>query len=178
VLALFNVLVVAFGLALNHKLNDIFKASVAENHVWEQRLDKYLALNQLAGKVDAPGNDVFASRDPARQSQRMTIALGEFESAFRPLYAELDQLPSDQSAVVGKDLNVVDRSMAAMVTAASHIFRSFTDGDQAAAVKSMAVMDRRYDELTEALATLNDDVTEIQQQRFLSQNARADSLQR
>jgi hypothetical protein len=122
VLALFNVLVVAFGLALNHKLNDIFKASVAENHVWEQRLDKYLALNQLAGKVDAPGNDVFATRDPARQSQRMTLALGEFERAFRPLYESLDELPSEQSVVIGRDLSRVDESMASMVTAASQIF--------------------------------------------------------
>ena len=178
VLALFNVLVVAFGLVLNHKLNDIFKASVAENHVWEMRLDQYLELNQLAGKVDAPGNDVFATRDPARQSQKMTVALGNFERRFRPLYAGLDSLPSDQAATIGRDLSVVDQSMAEMVREASNIFGAFTDGDQTAAVISMAAMDRRYADLTQALSTLNDHVTAIQQDLFQQQNARADSLQR
>ena len=178
VLALFNVLVVASGLVLNHKLNDIFKASVAENHVWELRLDKYLDLNRLAGKVDAPGNNVFATRDPARQSQKMTLALGEFENAFRPLFASLDSLPSDQSVTIGHDLSLVDAAMAEMVTEASHIFRSFTDGNEAAAVLSRATMDRRYFELSATLAKVNDDVTAIQQQLFLRQNDRADSLQR
>ena len=42
----------------------------------------------------------------------------------------------------------------------------------------MAAMDRRYFDLTSTLATLNDDVTAIQQQLFLKQNERADSLQR
>ena len=82
VLALFNVLVVGFGLALNHQLNDIFKASVAENHVWEQRLDKY--LGGLRGMSSLP-SAVFII-DPAME----TIAVQEAQKLSIPIIAITD----------------------------------------------------------------------------------------
>ena len=62
-LAFFDVLIVVFGLLLNHHLISVQRESVRDNEIWVNRLDKYLALRRVANKVSQPGDDVFATHD-------------------------------------------------------------------------------------------------------------------
>jgi len=62
-LAGFDVLTIVISLSINHRLVAIYRHAVEVNQEWAEGLDRYAALAQLASEVNAPGNDVFDTRD-------------------------------------------------------------------------------------------------------------------
>lgn len=64
VLALFDVVTVAGGLYLTHRITEVFHDSVGQNQAWVKRLADYAQLGHLASAANAPGNDVFEDHDP------------------------------------------------------------------------------------------------------------------
>lgn len=177
-LALFDVLVVGLGLTLNHRLLGIHKDSVRENGVWEQRLDRYLDLADMAASVNAPGNDVFDSRNVSLETTRMTASLNTFTARMKSLRLDLDELDRDVATTLGRDLDNVDSAMADMVSEARQIFGYFAQNDAALAGTRMASMDRRYHRVNRELAALREDVGDIQRGLFDKQADRASAIQR
>ncbi|MFN7984837.1 MAG: hypothetical protein U0Q11_23580, partial [Vicinamibacterales bacterium] len=57
-LAAFDLLSVSAGLYLNHRLTLLYGAAVTASEQWAQRSSELSALRQVAGTVNAPGNDV------------------------------------------------------------------------------------------------------------------------
>jgi two-component system, NtrC family, sensor kinase len=78
-LAAFDLVTVSAGLYLNHRIMGIYLSSVEVNRVWAERVSAYSHLGELAGDVDAPGNDVFDTREVQREVVRMEAAVKAFD---------------------------------------------------------------------------------------------------
>jgi signal transduction histidine kinase/DNA-binding NarL/FixJ family response regulator/HPt (histidine-containing phosphotransfer) domain-containing protein len=165
-----NVATVATGLYLGHSLGSIFDRAVTENKEWATRLAQFTDLGGLANAVNAPGNDVFVTRDPASESKRMEDALTRFELAHAALMAEAVSV-SDPSAVpvLVQGLENVGRGMHDMVEEGRRIFSLMADNEQEQAGEHMAAMDRTLASLNAQFAALNDKVRQIQSARFSEQ---------
>ena len=82
-LAAFDLVTVSAGLWLNYRIMGIYLKSVEVNRVWADRVSAYSHLGELAGDVDAPGNDVFDTHDVAKESARMEVAVANFDKAIQ-----------------------------------------------------------------------------------------------
>src|SRR3954449_10462619 len=89
-LAAFDLVTVSAGLYLNHRIMNIYLRSVEVNRVWAERVAAYSHLGELAGDVDAPGNDVFDTRNVQGESQRMENAVRAFDLDLQKQRDELD----------------------------------------------------------------------------------------
>ncbi|TME39526.1 MAG: PAS domain S-box protein [Chloroflexi bacterium] len=178
-LAAFDLITVVLSLGLNHQTRNTFAGSVAVNQVWSQRLADYSELGQLAGAVDAPGNDIFDSLDLDYETARFRAALQRYDDRFEALREEAGaNMAGDDGAGILEDLDAVGASMVEMTSQAELIFSFFAQGQPREAARWMATMDRRYAKVLTAMADLRRDVNAIQQANLAEQEAIADSLAR
>jgi diguanylate cyclase (GGDEF)-like protein/PAS domain S-box-containing protein len=178
-LAIFDVLVVALGIFLNHQIIGIHNESIRVNQVWESRLDNYLDLGTLAGQVNAPGNNVFDSRDVASESALQRQALERFASLMEVVRHDLRDLRGIEprhAQALGTDLDLVDARMAEMVAEARQIFLYLANGRADLAGRRMAAMDRKYAEVNLAVTRSREDVGSIQRDLFAEQGKQAAAL--
>ena len=82
VLAALDLIAVSAGLYLSHSIMRIYVQSVEANQTWAERVSAYSNLGELAAAVNAPGNDVFDSREVDIESSRMQAAREIFDAKF------------------------------------------------------------------------------------------------
>ncbi|MBM3522893.1 MAG: PAS domain S-box protein [Alphaproteobacteria bacterium] len=178
-LAAFDLIAVASGLYLSHRLMAIYTGSVTENQLWAQRLGAFQELNDLAATTNAPGNDVFDSRDAAGERAKRDAALEEFRT-------HLASLDADVAANVAENLrrqlttSIADIGVAmdAMIELADRVFSLFAAGEGERAGEFMATMDRRYGDVTRSVSIATTTIRTIQSELFDEQLAAAASLKR
>ncbi len=176
-LAAFDLVTISISLYLNHRITDIYTESVAVNQEWAQRLGHYSTLRQLAGEVNAPGNDVFDTRDVAGESTKVQERRQQFDQQLATLRTELQQNTStDEATVLLKDLDAVNQAMGEMVAEANLIFSYFSNNEPDRAGERMATMDRKYGLVNNAFTSLTSHVQSIQQDQFAAQTAAAVAL--
>src|SRR3990170_1648124 len=175
-LALFDVLVVGLGIFLNHLIIDTHDDSIQRNQVWETRLDRYLDLGTLAGEVNAPGNDVFDTRDVEAESARQRAAMQRFETLTTKIRNDLHNTPSEYAVVLRSDLKRVETEMGEMTAEAQQIFEYFDLGRADLAGSRMASMDRKYHEVNLAITHTREDIGRIQRDMFTEQADHAADL--
>jgi hypothetical protein len=128
-LAAFDLVTVSAGLYLNHRIMGIYRASVEVNRVWAERVSAYSHLGELAGDVDAPGNDVFDTRDVRKEFIRMEAAVKAFDLDLEQRRLE-PQAALDPN-VSGPLLTLLDAITVAktqMTEEAARIFDYFLEG--------------------------------------------------
>jgi signal transduction histidine kinase/HPt (histidine-containing phosphotransfer) domain-containing protein/ActR/RegA family two-component response regulator len=118
------------------------------NRVWVDHLDLLSDLEVRAGDVNAPGNNVFDSRDVSLERNRF----GELQAQFDLELAKLQQtvamsvsnwgISADQEA-----LKAVEKIEARMAASTEAIFLQFESGDLAGSARTMAEMDKHYADL-------------------------------
>lgn len=176
-LAAFDVLAVCVGIYATHSIMQIYTESVAENHKWAERTLAYSYLGELAAAVNAPGNDVFDSRDVGAESARMKVALQRFHQGFSRMRRDLETDPdAGDSRVVLAHLDAVRSAVDAMIGDARRVLASFDEAPLHAGAR-MASMDQRYAEVNQALANLRHVVAMVQQRNFEEQTAAARALE-
>ena len=112
VLAAFNLLAVAIGLDLSHRLLAIYAESVRINREWSNRLGSYSDLGQLAAAVSAPGSDVFDTLDVAAESANLDKAMARFSEKMRELREEADsRVPVTEATALLQQLDAVQDAM-------------------------------------------------------------------
>jgi PAS domain S-box-containing protein len=180
VLAAFDIVTIGAGVLLNYQLTTAYQASIEANRVWAERLDRYRALRDLAQAVNAPGNDVFDSKDVVGESRRLAEARARFEEAMTDEREALQEIAkrTDVEGVSGaqRALGETDRAMSEMVAEAERIFGFFRDNQPEKAGERMATMDRRYAALNRSLSDLAEEVTHIQTLQLAAQVRRGDRL--
>jgi PAS domain S-box-containing protein len=178
-LAAFDLVTVSAGLYLNHRIMAIYTASVEVNRVWAERISAYSHLGELAGDVDAPGNDVFDTRDVKKEFVRMGGAVSAFDLDLqkqrRELRADLDPKVAVPLLAL---LDAIAVAKTQMTGEATQIFDYFLEGRADLAGERMATMDHKYASLNAALLELRRAVGSIQQENFTKQTAAAAELQR
>ncbi|BAZ40848.1 integral membrane sensor signal transduction histidine kinase [Calothrix sp. NIES-4101] len=179
ILTAFNLLTVSTGLYLGHKIMDIYTQSITVNHHWVARLETYSELDHLLDAINAPGNDIFDSRDVELQSRKLESAQNIFQKNINLIRKELKtQVEPAQLTDLLKDLDAVEAATAEMVNEAKLIFAYFRQNQTEIAGRHMAVMDRQYHQVNEALAKFRRNVSQIPQGLLEQQKLAADGFRR
>ena len=177
-LAAFDVATVSFTLLLTHEILNIHRSSVEENQLWTARSVRFGDLAQLSSSVNAPGNDIFASKDATRESSRLEAAMSEYKDAVVMVRSELEgQVEENLAAPLTAALDRSQFAMQAMANEARAIFRHFDD-EPIVAGQHMAAMDQRYAEVRAALDVLHREVGVIQASNLERQHEAAAALGR
>ena len=169
-LAAFDLLTVALSLGLTHRMMTIHESAVEKSQQWASKVNGLSILAVAAQKVNAPGNDVFDSRDPVSERARLEKASRHFDQSLTGVAADLTR---GTTPVVARtfhdDVARIRSSMAGMKAEADTIFGAFEKGDGATAGARMASMDRSYAQLTNAIA-LTTAHAQQEQQTFLQRH--------
>ena len=177
VLAGFDLLTVGLSLSLSHHLMNNYEASVQTNSEWAVRLRGITELASLAQVVNAPGNDIFDSRDVTAERSRRDVAIGRFDAGFGAVVADLERnVALGQREATLAALAQTRAAMTQMIGEAERIFEHFEQGHPAAAGRRMATMDRKYGDLTNAISTAINAVQDQQSAVLQTQVNRAREL--
>jgi methyl-accepting chemotaxis protein len=177
VLTAFNVLTVIGALWLTQTLADMLNQSVSVDRQWAVRLGELAELRTLAGEADAPGNDVFDSRDVPKESRRMHNSLDNFRALFKKITDEIEHnVAANDKAKLMQHLDAIESALAGMVGEAEKIFNFFTHGQPDKAGERMAAMDREYASVNRAFAALEEQIRSVQTNNFERQTSAAASL--
>ena len=177
-LAALDVITVLISLGLNHRLMEIYSESVTVNQQWAGRLSKYADLAVRAGEVNAPGNDIFDTRNVADESARLKKALHQFNRELAAAREEIAAVPTTEARSLLGNFSEIDKAMAEMVREAGLIFGYFEENKPDRAGERMATMDRKYALLNAALAGLSRQVRAVQKSHFDVQVETAQQLKR
>jgi signal transduction histidine kinase/DNA-binding response OmpR family regulator len=164
---------------LTYRILNVYTGSVDINQDWEDRSAVYRSLQAAASFVDAPGNEVFESRDVKREEARLDSALVGYKERMASARAELEKdIAPDTEAYVKltADLSRIQTGMDAMVASARTVFRRYEAGDLFAASRAMAEMDREFAKINGAQRRLQFDVALLQRQRFDAEIRQATTL--
>ncbi len=173
-LAVFCVLTISASVYLFHAVLGIYAVSVAEDAMWANRSSQYSKLNQLAGAVNAPGNDAFDSGDVVGEQQRLSEAGLLFQAAITTARREL-QKDEDKIALshLIQHLDDIDAQVLLIQQEAIAVFRGLEKKDLVYAGSRMAEMDRCFSKALGHIGSLCEAVREIQSTRFSAETAQA-----
>ena len=177
-LAGFDVLTVCLGLLLTVSLLGLFNASVTINQEWTGRLALYSEINSQAQRVNAPGNDVFKSKDVPLESARLSEDLAAFQllsvRAREDLETNVEPVLANSLL---KDLKDVDLSMIKMAVDARGVLALFELGREGEAAVQMANMDHEYASVTHSIDQMRAKVLGVQSDLFAAQFSEAEDLE-
>jgi signal transduction histidine kinase len=178
-LAAFDLLTVCLGLFLINRVIEIYDESVAVNLVWAERLNDFSRLGELAAGVNAPGNDVFDSRDVEAESARLAQAVEAYGTRAAAVRRDLERdLTAPERAALLGAFEHAEPAMRQMVAEARQIFDRFRAGEPERAGEHMAAMDQEFAKVNAALARAGRLVRDVQRAHFGEQTAAAASLRR
>ncbi|MEO6026859.1 MAG: response regulator [Candidatus Binatia bacterium] len=176
--AAFDILIVLVGLALNHHLVDMHRASLDVNRQWAERLATYSQLRELAGAVNAPANDVFDSKDPRGETARLRKARRSFDDAWTEARADLEKTGSTPEVeTLLRDFDTIRTTMNAMASEANMTFSYFSIEAPEKAAPLMAGMHRRFATVQESFSALEQHVRDVQSSLFERELAAAGTVQ-
>lgn len=177
-LAAFDVLTVSGSLYLSRRLFEVHVHAVADNQEWAAHVDEYSGLEQLAAEVNAPGNDVFASHDVARESARLRTAQVAFRQRLIGVREHLNAAHPDEAPALSARLDEVEQVLHEMASEAEVTFAELAAGQPERAARRMAAMDRRYARVLHTLRELRSDAARVQRHLFAEQTATGSRLRR
>src|SRR5918992_182550 len=112
VLAALDLIAVCAGLYLSHSIMTIYERSVAANQTWAERVFAYSHLGELASAVNAPGNDVFDSREVDLESASMEAMLAEARLIFSYFRAGQPERAGERMATMDRRYAVLNSALA------------------------------------------------------------------
>jgi two-component sensor histidine kinase len=174
-MGLFNVLTVLAAVGIGSGIAWLYHGSVEEAQAWAWRSSNISQLSQLATRANAPGNDVFSSRDVAAEMARLAVAEHDFDKAYQCAIDELNKAGSDVGAVRA-EVVAAGKHVQAMTANARAIFAAIARKDEAAAGEQMAQMDRNLALSSEAVANAGTSIQALQTSIFNRRLAQATQL--
>lgn len=151
-LAGFDLLTIGFTLLLSNHIMDLYQQSVNRSAVWSVRVGQLVQLAQHAQEANAPGNDVFDSHDVARERARRDAGIARYRNQRDEVMLSLRATaPGENASRIVDHLRDADKYMNEMMQEADFIFAEIETGDDEAAARRMAGMDRIYARLSRSL---------------------------
>jgi signal transduction histidine kinase/CheY-like chemotaxis protein len=164
------VVTVLASLMLSQAIMQNYVGSVAASQQWGIREQEYAELAGLARAVNAPGNDVFDSRDVPAESARLRLALASFNAQFDAVRLEVGRnARNGETALLASAFDQIQHAMHEMTAEAALIFGFFESGQAYEAGQRMATMDRKYASVNQAFARLAASVRTIRHAHFEAQ---------
>jgi two-component system, OmpR family, heavy metal sensor histidine kinase CusS len=178
-LAGFDLLTILFTLLLSNHIMDLYQQSAQRSVAWSARVGELVELAQYAQEANAPGNDVFDSHDAAAERARRDASLLLYQSQRDAVLHELDQsVPGEGAWRIGAAIRIADGHMNEMMREADNIFAEIEAGDDEAAGRRMATMDRVYARLSRSLLEAIIQVQQVEDANLRRQVALASELRR
>jgi signal transduction histidine kinase len=178
-LVVFTVLTVCLSLGFGYSLTNIYVSALKANQTWRMAHHGLSELGQLAALADAPGNDVFETRDPEMELAKMHKALRAFYHRLTSLQQQLSEDESGEpGAHVVVGLDQVKSLMDELGREGELTFAAYQSNQVAEAAKHMAVMDRKHAVIVALLGRVRRDVIAAQDDQFDQQEAVASRLQK
>ncbi len=162
VLAAVTVLMVSTSLFLHHRQTTLYQHATVRNQAWASRLTELSTVRRLLTELDAPGNDVFVSRDVARERQRLARAATALETQVEAMQGELSRSAGPDARAVRAALEAVTDEADALIGHAQHTFALLQDGRLLQAALAMAAMDQAHANAGSAVAAVETRVRDIQ----------------
>jgi PAS domain S-box-containing protein len=106
--------------------------------------DHFSKLAYSAQKVNAPGNDIFYSKNLALEKKNFAVAKQEFEASFRQFENIFNDSLDMHLATEKGPIDRIKKSMALMSEVTEKIFDSYDKKQTQTAASYMAEMDRHY----------------------------------
>lgn len=179
VLALFDLLAIGGGLYLSHRLSTVFEESIVKNEEWSARFVSIWKLSDVALAMNGPGNDVFQSRDVAKERQRLTAAADQLNRAIEQVRSEITaNVPPAMASHPLKTLTFVNQAMNTMAAHGNRGLNEYEKGNIERAAQSMALMNRSFVVLKQKLNDSISAVREIQEAYAAGFSGRVHDLKR
>ena len=178
-LGLLDLITVVISLSLNHSVLQIHETSIENNEVWSRRMAGYTELMAIASEVNAPGNDVFDTRDVPTERGRLNESKETFFTALTTCREDLEglnQITDTREALRLVDL--IEQSMNGQIEQATTIFGHFEDNRPERAASHMAAMDQHNARLTGHISDLTKIVNGLYHEHLLGELAYAKQLKR
>lgn len=135
--------------AISHQRKTKTMMEIASsNRVWNDYLDLLSKLEVRAGDVNAPGNDVFDSRDVPLERNRFRDLQARFDLDLVTLQRSITAAMAHTDMFADQEaLKAVEESEGRMARSTETIFGQLESGDLAGAARTMAEMDKHYADL-------------------------------
>ena len=149
VLATFIALTVLVSAYLNFHLVRTEREIVGTNERSAAGIAWVGLIEDVAGEVDAPGNDIFTTGDLAGETARLQAGFAKFQKIMQEVPADV---VSDDRVL--QELRRIDDAMSVMRRETAEIFRFYGLRQIDSAAASMAKMDRHYANVRKELSDL------------------------
>jgi signal transduction histidine kinase/CheY-like chemotaxis protein len=135
--------------AISHQRTTETMMEIANsNRMWNDHLDLLFRLEVRAGGVNAPGNNVFDSRDVSLERSRFRELQAQFDLDLTHLQqAVAISAPNRDMSADQEALKAVEKIEGQMAMSTEMIFQQFESGDLAGSARTMAEMDKHYADL-------------------------------
>jgi len=145
ILAAFDLMAVAGGLYLSHRLSNLFEESVATNDEWNKRFTAVWSLGDLASAIATPGSNVFVSKNVAVERVNLDRAVKVLEARIELARAEITaNIPADLADRPLRTLINIDQALSTLVANGQRALADYERGDMINAAQSLALMDKGH----------------------------------
>lgn len=181
-LAAFDIAMLSGSLVFHHRIIEMHHRAIAFSEEWSSQFERHIDLAATIAAANAPGNDVFQTRDAESELARMQLVLPILDDKFREIRQSLLTGPSqDAIAPLLAHLDRIEIETREMARAAEGLFEHVQAGDMESAGAAMAAMDRKYAGIMELLNRLEHDSHTIvrsnqEQQTLLAEDMRSFEL--
>ena len=164
--------VVGLDQFLGVKVNDRFADSLAGDRRWATRFDALAELRKLAGDVDAPANDIFASGQVEPERERLLLASSRFNAALATTMRRFEDHPVEaERELMLQGLQSAGTTVQRMVEQSQTTLEHVHAGRIEAATRAMVEVDRSY-------ARMQDDLRGVGRLSRAVQKVQLDALAR
>jgi PAS domain S-box-containing protein len=178
-LAALDVATVCLSMYLSYRLRETYAESVRVTRAWSARLARYSYLGQLASALNAPGSEIFQSRNVEIESAKLETALRAFNRALYTARQDLvTHITEDYSRPLLDQLEVIQQVRDSLTSETREVFLQLAAGQPQAAAEHRAELDRLDGRLTEELTKLSRLVSAAEQRHFERQMTIAASIRR
>lgn len=177
-LALLDLIAVGTSLYVNHSLSIHFTNNVIVNELLAKHLSSMEQLQVLASDVNAPGNDIFESKDFKTEKSKHLVALKKYNELYVSVLEELNKSSAEVNfSNVLSLYKIIPEKMNEMTDEAELIFSYFSQNKKNLADKQMATMDRRYAALRQSLINCSQAIRGMQKEYLDRQKIEGEKLQ-
>jgi two-component system, sensor histidine kinase and response regulator len=162
-LAVFSLAMMLAGLYTSHLIVSRFETSRKANQAWADRVAGLVDLSTFMAAVDAPGNDVFASRDAVHEAKFLDAAHNAFNRRLTIVKVEARRI-TDPAAAADFTTDTVNLEAIEAETfkIGNTLLADFASGQTDKAAAAMSAMDRSYSKASALIEHMIEDVLVFQ----------------
>lgn len=173
-LGCFSLVALYGAVYLNASIQTLFQSAINEGLTWEGTRQKLSQLSVLSGRVNAPVNDVFVSRDIDTEREYMRKEYLAFLEVLTLLTAQLEARNEETGEQILLYLDDVNANLYSMMSEAEFVFTYLQAGQDSIAAERMAIADQMFREANALFGSADEVVQRVALQRF---NEDANSVQ-